>query len=118
MYRALFAFAAAPALAQLDHFAQFDVSEIRQAQRSSSKELFSPTPLQMIAQVQYSWNITGLAVAMIDQGTIVFEQGFGLADVATKVLVTPATHFQIASNSKAFTAALCYRAAELGALDL
>ena len=54
----------------------------------------------------------GVAVLMARDGKIVFQAGFGLADLATKTPVTPETKFRIGSVSKQFTAAAILRLAE------
>ncbi len=46
----------------------------------------------------------GAAVLVIDDGKVVFRQGFGVADIKTGKPVTPQTNFRIASVSKQFTA--------------
>jgi CubicO group peptidase (beta-lactamase class C family) len=46
----------------------------------------------------------GSALAVIKDGEIVYEQGYGLADLELGVPVTPATVFNIGSMSKQFTA--------------
>lgn len=45
----------------------------------------------------------GCAVAIVQDGEIVFEQGYGLADLETKTPITPATSFNVASMTKQFT---------------
>lgn len=47
----------------------------------------------------------GAAVAVIQDGKVVFAEGFGFADVAAKTPVTPQTRFRIGSLAKMFTAA-------------
>ena len=47
----------------------------------------------------------GACVMAIDRGEIVFQHGFGLADVAGNVPCTPQTNFRLASVTKQFTAA-------------
>ncbi len=46
----------------------------------------------------------GACVMAIDHGKVVFEQGFGIADIEGKTPCTPSTNFRIASTSKQFTA--------------
>jgi CubicO group peptidase (beta-lactamase class C family) len=46
---------------------------------------------------------SGLAVAVIQDGRVVFEKGYGYRDRENKLPVTPKTIFAIGSNSKAFT---------------
>ncbi len=51
------------------------------------------------------WNIPGMAVAVIADDKIVYQQGFGVANVETGEEVNAETIFGIASNTKAFTSA-------------
>ena len=52
-----------------------------------------------------AFNVAGLAVAVVKDGKIIFEKGYGVRSIATKLAVDVHTNFQIASNSKAFTTA-------------
>lgn len=61
---------------------------------------------------------SGLAVLVARDGKIVFQGGFGLADIETKTPVTPETKFRIGSVSKQFTAAAMLRLAEQKKLSL
>ncbi|MBC7854769.1 MAG: serine hydrolase, partial [Pirellulaceae bacterium] len=61
---------------------------------------------------------SGVAVLVARDGKIVFQAGFGLADLARKTPVTPETKFRIGSISKQFTAAAAVRLAEQGKLSL
>ena len=60
----------------------------------------------------------GCAVAVYRDGAIVFEKGYGLANLDWRLPVTPATMFDIASISKQFTAACILMLAERGQLSL
>src|SRR5512143_3417645 len=48
--------------------------------------------------------IPGAQIAVIQDGVLIWSEGFGLADVEQQVPVTPITRFRIASISKAVTA--------------
>lgn len=48
--------------------------------------------------------IPGLAIAVVHDQELVWSRGFGVADLTTKVPVTPSTIFRIASITKTFTA--------------
>jgi CubicO group peptidase (beta-lactamase class C family) len=50
------------------------------------------------------WQVPGLAIAIVKDTQVVYIKGFGYADLETKRKVNENTLFQIASNSKAFTA--------------
>ncbi|MCL4706215.1 beta-lactamase family protein, partial [bacterium] len=52
-----------------------------------------------------SWNVPGLAMAIVKDGDVIFSEGFGYRNVESKLPVTPNTLFAIGSSSKAFTAA-------------
>lgn len=60
----------------------------------------------------------GACVLAIDDGEVVFRQGFGLADVEAGTACTSATNFRMASVSKQFTAAAVMRLIEQGRLRL
>src|SRR4051812_40937837 len=65
-----------------------------------------------------SGDSSGVAVLVSRDGKIVFQGGFGYADLAKKTPVTPETKFRIGSVSKQFTAAAVLRLAEEGKLSL
>jgi CubicO group peptidase (beta-lactamase class C family) len=60
----------------------------------------------------------GCALAVSRDGKIVYEQGYGMADIEHAVPITPATVFDIASVSKQFTAFAIYLLAQQGKLSL
>jgi len=49
------------------------------------------------------WQVPGLAVAIVKDGKIILEKGYGVCDVKTQEPVNEHTLFMVASNSKAFT---------------
>src|SRR6266404_1996781 len=49
-------------------------------------------------------HITGLSVAIIEDGRIIKEKGYGFTDKSGKTPVTPATRFQAGSISKSVAA--------------
>jgi len=55
---------------------------------------------------------SGVAVLVARDGKILFQNGFGLANLAEKTPITPETKFRIGSISKQFTAAAIQRLAE------
>ena len=63
-------------------------------------------------------HIPGVAIAVVKDGKIIREQGYGLANVEHNVKVTPDTIFQSGSVGKTFTAALVLLLAEDGKLSL
>lgn len=60
----------------------------------------------------------GGCVMAIEHGKVVFEQGFGTADVETKAACTPTTNFRIASVSKQFTATAVMVLVDRGKLSI
>ena len=52
-----------------------------------------------------TFDVPGISVAVIKDGTIVHSKGYGLKSINSKEKVQSSTNFGIASNSKAFTAA-------------
>ena len=52
-----------------------------------------------------TFDVPGISVAVIKDGTIVHSKGYGLKSIKSKEKVQSSTNFGIASNSKAFTAA-------------
>lgn len=62
--------------------------------------------------------LPGMAVLVARDGKIVYQGGFGFADLEKKIPVTADTKFRIGSVSKQFTAAAILRLAEEGKLSL
>jgi CubicO group peptidase (beta-lactamase class C family) len=60
----------------------------------------------------------GCALAVIQDGEVVYERGYGMADLDHDVRIGPATPFHVASVSKQFTAAAIVLLAEEGKLSL
>lgn len=58
-----------------------------------------------IAQARADWQVPGMAVAIVQDGKVVFERGYGVRHVTDGGPVDAHTLFAIASNTKAFTAA-------------
>ena len=50
------------------------------------------------------WNCPGMGVGIVYKGKLVFTKGFGYRDYGKKLPITANTLFQIASNTKLFTA--------------
>ncbi|MEP6748609.1 MAG: serine hydrolase [Bacteroidota bacterium] len=59
----------------------------------------------LVQSALQKFNVAGIAVAIVKDGKIVHEKGYGIKSVDTKLPVDAHTNFQIASNSKAFTTA-------------
>jgi len=62
--------------------------------------------------------IPGLSAAITAGGQILWEAGFGLADVEARVVAAPDTPYRIASLTKTFTSALLMQCHDAGTLTL
>ena len=62
------------------------------------------------------WTTPGVAVAVVRDDSIVFARGYGVRTLGKPGLVGPETRFAVASNTKAFTAALLVQLQEEGKL--
>jgi CubicO group peptidase (beta-lactamase class C family) len=56
-------------------------------------------------QAQKKWNVPGMAIAIVQNGDVVFSKAYGVKNIKTNELVDENTLFAIASNTKAFTSA-------------
>jgi CubicO group peptidase (beta-lactamase class C family) len=66
----------------------------------TSKEVDS-----LVTNAMEKFKVAGVAVAIVKDGKIIHEKGYGVKSILTKQIVDENTNFQIASNSKAFTTA-------------
>jgi D-alanyl-D-alanine carboxypeptidase len=71
-----------------------------------------------IFEEMHQRGIPGLALAVVKDGVLVKNRGYGLAQVENQVPVTPETRFNIASVDKQFTATLVMMLAEEGKLSI
>src|SRR5471032_1997772 len=60
----------------------------------------------------------GCAVAVIEDGKVIYERGFGMADLEHDAPILPTTPFHVASMSKQFTAFAIHLLAQDGKLSL
>jgi CubicO group peptidase (beta-lactamase class C family) len=65
-----------------------------------------------------TFGVPGIAVAIVKDGKVVLEQGFGVREIGKPDKVDANTLFAIASNTKAFTAASLQMLAEQGKLKM
>src|SRR5437879_279311 len=70
-----------------------------------------------VHQMLKEWQVQGTAIAIVKDGQVIFQQGFGKRDTKHDLDVTPQTLFPIASCSKAFTTAALAILADEGRLD-
>ena len=64
-----------------------------------------------------AWNTPGAGVGIVVKNRLVFAKGYGYRDYGKKLPITPNTLFQIASNTKLFTAVSAGLLVEEGKLD-
>jgi len=55
-------------------------------------------------QVMKEWKVPGVALAVVQNGKVIYAKGYGYRDLANKLPVTTATLFPIGSITKSFTA--------------
>ena len=63
-------------------------------------------------------NLTGLSIALVDGDNLVWSEGFGFADKASKIAATATTVYRAGSVSKLFNAIAIMQLVEQGKLDL
>jgi CubicO group peptidase (beta-lactamase class C family) len=71
-----------------------------------------------VEAVRKQFDVPGIAVAIVEDGRIVYERGFGPREVGKPAQVDQDTLFAIASNTKAFTATALSILADEGKLSL
>src|SRR5471030_689477 len=78
-------------------------------------------PQQQVDALFAKWNkkdSPGCAVAVIEDGKLIYERGFGMADLEHDAPILPTTPFHVASMSKQFTAFAIHLLAHDGKLSL
>ncbi|HEX2190612.1 MAG TPA: serine hydrolase [Longimicrobiaceae bacterium] len=69
---------------------------------------------QEVARAMREFQVPGLAIGIVKDGRVVLTRGYGVRRMGDTASVTPNTLFQIASNTKAFTAAALAMLADSG----
>src|SRR5260221_10002641 len=70
-----------------------------------------------INKILKDWNVPGCGVGIVVKDKLVFAKGYGYRNLEKKLPVTPNTLFQIASNTKLFTATAIGFLVDEGKLD-
>jgi CubicO group peptidase (beta-lactamase class C family) len=70
-----------------------------------------------LEQIMKDWKVPGLAVAVVQDGKMVFSKGYGYRDVGKKLPATPQTLFAIGSITKSFTVTAMGMLVDEGKLD-
>lgn len=68
-------------------------------------QISEPQLDELVNNTLKTFNVPGIAVAIIKDGKVVVSKGYGIANIKTQKKVDGNTLFGIASNSKAFTTA-------------
>lgn len=92
------------------------------AQLADAQETAMPEELQQldatVERVRRQFDVPGVAVAVVKDGKVVLERGWGLREIGRPEPVQADTLFAIASNTKAFTATSLNLLAEEGKLKM
>ncbi|WP_154656527.1 serine hydrolase [Novilysobacter defluvii] len=73
---------------------------------------------EYVGQVRERFDVPGIAVAIVKDGEVLLERGYGVKDLESGEPVDARTLFAIASNTKAFTSAALSMLADEGKLEL
>jgi CubicO group peptidase (beta-lactamase class C family) len=98
-----------------DELAQFLI------EHGANKDVPMPAKEKLVSQLferPIKAEYPGAAVLIAQNGKILFEQGYGLANREKKIPIIPATTFRIGSVTKQFTAAAILKLQEQGLLSL
>jgi CubicO group peptidase (beta-lactamase class C family) len=95
---------------------------LAQAPASVGEQANLPAQLQdfdaYVEAVREEFDVPGIAVAIVKDGRVVLERGYGVRELGKPAPVDAHTMFAIASNTKAFTAAALSILADEGKLKL
>ncbi len=73
---------------------------------------------KLVAELMTKETIPGFSIAVMKDGKLLWSEGFGFADLETRLPVSPKTRFRIGSVSKLLTATAVAKLYEQGLLDL
>src|SRR5581483_6607604 len=80
--------------------------------------LFAADPIDKpVAGTMAAWHMPGFAVAVVQNDRVVYLKGFGVKQIGGNDPITPDTLFEIASDTKAFTATAMAMLADQKKLD-
>src|ERR1700742_5148940 len=89
----------------------------RIAAQTQVKETLQPF-IAGLDSIRVELKIPGMAAAVMKGGSVLFEGGFGYADLEHHIKATGNTTFRIASITKTFTSTLVMQLVAQGKLDL
>lgn len=99
-------------------FALFFSMTLSAQTASKSTEQFLKEIDQKVPQLLHDFSIPGAAIAIIEDGEIILQKGYGFADLEKGVKVTTKTGFNIASISKTMAAWGVMKLVQDGKIDL
>lgn len=70
-----------------------------------------------VEKAMRDWKVPGLAIGIVKYGSLIFAKGYGFREIGKEAKVDEQTLFAVASNTKAFTAALLGMLVDEGKLD-
>lgn len=73
--------------------------------------------VEKLEQQRQTFNVPGMAIAVVMDDEVILTHGFGLADIKAGTPVTPETIFAIGSSTKAFTSTLVGMLVDEGKMD-
>ncbi|HEY0348416.1 MAG TPA: serine hydrolase [Pyrinomonadaceae bacterium] len=73
---------------------------------------------QSLDSLRRQYGIPGLSAAIVNNGQIIWEAGFGFQDVENQIPATPDTPYRTASITKTFASMLLMKCVERGVLNL
>jgi CubicO group peptidase (beta-lactamase class C family) len=92
-------------------------NNVRLTNKFSSGSEFAGTE-KIVNSFLRRWSIAGASIAIAKDGKLIFAQGFGYADTASKTETQPYSQFRIASISKLVTATAIMKLQEEGRLSI
>jgi len=105
-------------LAPMQAFAQAAPAATPAAQATSAEDPRLAGFDAFVESVRKQFDVPGIAVAIVEDGRIVFERGYGPRELGKPQAIDANTLFAIASNTKAFTATSLSMLADEGKLSL
>ena len=88
------------------------LSQLNNAQELSSKEIDS-----VVKKTMETFNVPGIAVAVLKDGEVIHSEGYGIRSLKSGGKVDENTLFGVASNTKAVTAAALAQLVDEGKID-
>jgi len=90
----------------------------RSASAQSTESVFNAEAFDAyVAQAVEDWGATGLAIAVVKDGEVLFERGYGVLELGKPDAVDEHTRFAIGSTTKAITAAAIGMLVDEGLLE-